>query len=232
MEINMNSRKTLSRFALGALSAALAAPLAYADTRAHYDMVVPPQNVIDTVRGNDARDVRDSTVLRNDVRFAEPMPGVYQDPRDQAATDWSERTWVENNQQHGATAHDAMPETAVRDQSGDVVHSGVPEAGVGVHDGATAAADDATSPSNANEADTQNPDANAVTPSDGGGEVGVPGPRDSSAETDSFEGERDTAAGVESTRGAGGTGGAGAGAAGGAGAGAGGGGAGGGGAGR
>ena len=216
-------RKTIvSRFALGAVAAALAVPFVYAETSTRYDMVVPPENVIDTIRGNDVRDTRDSTVLRNDVQIAEPMPGAgYDAPREQAEANWSERTFVENQQRHGTTAHDAMPETAVTDQSGEVVRSGVPEASADVHDGSTAAADDTTrEPGASNEAGTYDRDSQAVTPSDGGGEVGVPGPRDSSAETDSFEGERDTAAGVESTRGAGGTGAAGAGAgAGGAGAG-------------
>ncbi len=218
----MQRNTIVSRFALGAVAAALAVPFAYADTRTDYDMVVPPENVIDTIRGNDVRDTRDSTVLRNDVQFAEPMPGAgYDAARDQSHANWSERNLVENTQRHGTTAHDAMPETAVTDQSGEVVRSGAPEAAADVHDGSTAAADDTTrEPGASNEAGTYERQGEAVTPSDGGGEVGVPGPRDTSAETDSFEGERDTAAGVESTRGAGGTGGAGAGAgAGGAGAG-------------
>ncbi len=222
----MQRNKIVFRFALGAVAAALAVPFANADTRTNYDMVVPPENVIDTIRGNDVRDTRDSTVLRNDVQIAEPMPGAgyYGSPRNQAEENYSQRTFVENTQRHGTTAHDAIPETAVTDQSGDVVRSGAPEATADVHDGSTAAADGTTrEPGASNDAGTYERDGEAVTPSDGGGEVGVPGPRDSSAETDSFEGERDTAAGVESTRGAGGTGGAGAGAgAGGAGAGAGG----------
>jgi len=195
--------------ALSALAAALAAPAVLADTLDRYEMVVPPHNVIDSITGNDVRDNRDSTKLRNDVRFDDPMPG-----RDAHAADsanWSERQQVENTRSEPYTATDALPAAAARDSEGDAVHSGVSDDTVNSPQGASAAAE-------ADRERTDNLDGDvrreAVLPGDGGGEVGVPEPGNSTAETDSFEGARDTAAGVESTRGAGGAGGAGGGGAG------------------
>ena len=214
-------------FAFTALATALHAPAVLADTTDRYDMAVPPHNVIDLINGNDARDHRDSTKLRNDVRLDDPIP----EAGDAHAADdqsWVERRQVENIQSGPETASDALP-AAATDGAGDPVRSG-------------ASSDDtmnsprdasATAEADRDHSNDRGAQGDAVMPGDGGGEVGVPGPRDSTAETDSFEGARDTAAGVESTRGAGGggtTGGAGAGGAGtgpgGAGAGAGGGGAG------
>jgi hypothetical protein len=189
-------------FALTALTAALSAPAALADTTDRYDMVVPPHNVIDLINGNDARDHRDSTKLRNDVRLDEPMPGAIDS---QAADDPSfvERNQVENIQSGPETANDALS-AAATDSAGDVVRSGVSsDDTMNSPHNASAAADGDRDDSTTN----RGAQGDAVMPGDGGGEVGVPGPRDSSAETDSFEGERDTAAGVESTRGAGGGGG-------------------------
>lgn len=189
--------------ALGALALGATAP-ASADVFGFFDRFSSPTNVIDPIRGNDNRDAKDSTVLRNDVRFDEPMPGASaREPSNPAGQSWAEHNQVENIQRSPEHTSDASSAATATDRAGDPVRSGVPsDSSATVHSSpgdATAATDDALDQARRN--DSQ-PDA--VTPSDGGGEMGVPGPRDSSAETDSFEGARDTAAGVDSTRGSGG----------------------------
>lgn len=189
--------------ALGALALGATAP-ASADVFGFFDRFSNSTNVIDTIRGNDNRDTKDSTVLRNDVRFDEPMPGASaREPSNPAGQSWAEHKQVENIQRGPDTSSsDASSAAVATDRAGDPVRSGVPsDNSANVHSSgdASAAADDTLDDTRRNSAQ---PDA--VTPSDGGGEMGVPGPRDSSAETDSFEGARDTAAGVDSTRGAGG----------------------------
>lgn len=190
--------------ALGALALGATAP-ASADVFGFFDRFSTSTNVIDTIRGNDNRDAKDSTVLRNDVRFDEPMPGASaREPSNPAGQSWAEHKQVENIQRgpDTTTSSDASSAAVATDRAGDPVRSGVPsDSSATVHSSgdASAATDDTLDDTRRNSAQ---PDA--VTPSDGGGEMGVPGPRDSSAETDSFEGARDTAAGVDSTRGAGG----------------------------
>lgn len=188
--------------ALGALALGTAAP-ASADVFGFFDRFTSSNNVIDTLRGNDNRDARDSTVLRNDVDFDEPMPGASaREPSNPAGQSWAEHNQVENIQRGPQSTSDASSAAVATDRAGDPVHSGVPsDSSATVHSSgqASAATDDTLDDTGRNSAQ---PDA--VTPSDGGGEMGVPGPRNSSAETDSFEGARDTAAGVDSTRGAGG----------------------------
>jgi sporulation protein YlmC with PRC-barrel domain len=68
--------------ALTAIGALFALPMAHAQYSQTDPVAVAPGvtipragNTLDIINGNDTRDVRDSTILRNDVNFDEPMPG-------------------------------------------------------------------------------------------------------------------------------------------------------------
>ena len=68
--------------AMTAIGALFALPMAHAQYSQTDPVTVAPgvtipgaSNTLDIINGNDTRDVRDSTILRNDVDFDEPMPG-------------------------------------------------------------------------------------------------------------------------------------------------------------
>ncbi|MCW5621555.1 MAG: hypothetical protein KIS79_10655 [Burkholderiales bacterium] len=190
----MMLKKLSARLALTAIATVLVAPLANADLGDRFEALRTPANVIDTVKGNDVRDSKDSTILRNDVRLDDATG-------DRTSTsaredDWSERGHVQNMNEDGGGSHAAATQSEGRDNS---MQAGAPSA----PDELTPRAED-VSPSSDATSDAAAGDS--LMPGDGGGEVGSPGPAGTTAETDSFEGSRDTAAGVESTRGAGGAG--------------------------
>lgn len=206
----MMLKKLSARLALTAIATVLVAPLANADLGDRFEALRTPANVIDTVKGNDVRDSKDSTILRNDVRLDDSA----EDRTSTAARedDWSERGHVQNMNEGPLTGSEALPGTAggavedgshaaaTQSEGRDTMQAGTPSAPdeMTPHAGEVSPSSDAASSDSAA--------ADSLMPGDGGGEVGSPGPAGTTAETDSFEGDRDTAAGVESTRGAGGAG--------------------------
>ncbi|HZP86517.1 MAG TPA: hypothetical protein VFB54_06830 [Burkholderiales bacterium] len=204
------NRITLSpKLALTALAALLAAPLAQAQSDEHYRSIFPGNvsNVIDEINGNDARDNRDATILRNDVPLRQG-PTEYRETEMSRSTMTTTRTQESGRATTRAAA--GLPATAVMEAGKGTITQ--PQAAT-----ATTTEQNASSPAGTatGAADSavvhdrtyyQSTSPRAVMPSDGGGEIGVPAPAGVQSQTDTFEGPRDTAAGVESTRGAGGAG--------------------------
>ena len=77
----MNRTHWPRHLALTAIGALFALPMAHAQysetepTTIAGIRIPGASNTLDIINGNDTRDVRDSTILRNDVDFDEPMPG-------------------------------------------------------------------------------------------------------------------------------------------------------------
>lgn len=74
----MNSKRFSSQCAMTALAALFAIPALAADPGGaieYRDAAALPYSIVDPVRGNDLRDNRDSTLMRNDVGVLE-VPGA------------------------------------------------------------------------------------------------------------------------------------------------------------
>lgn len=200
--------------ALTALAAVLIAPITQVQAReGRFHIPFLPDGVytIDTINGNDVRDTRDSTISRNDV----PLDGrdgmsnspAYMEPAHSDRTSsYPYESGVVTSQ-----APNALPATGVHDAGNGTVTAGRDSATIhgDQADAAPVGAGATTAERDRLDRRTNQSPNQAVMPEDGGGEVGVPGSTGTSAQTDSFEQNRDTAAGVESTRGAGGNGSAG-----------------------